>query len=425
LNLPRNGRILVLDDQPSESAPLIHALSKYGSAVYSFSEFKKPELLPSSPFDSIRLVFLDLDLNDEISGPANKAAFAYKIMNSMVKKENQPIIVIAWTTNEDLFVKTKEYINSSYKAFVVQMAKKEFMKGKQYDINKIMEHIEKNLLNVHMMHLFVDWENMMHEAAGITVNDFSNFFAYPAKWDENMGSLFHKLAKARTGSQTPELSPQDVIRNALSMLTSTFIDTVEGKTRAAEFSDAVTNLIKNQSQQIPSDISAKINAKLVFSTHTNQIEFPGNIYEDIAVSGTDKNSLITEMTKEKTDGMTKEQVNVLRAELKNRSRLVFLVVNAMCDYAENKWRTLRLVPGFTCLEKYKKILDRTDSNHLSPLVFYGNELCYIFFDLGSVVSVPLKSIKNKPKVVMRHEFLVDIQSRLSRHINRPGTAYLE
>ena len=56
----KTSRVVVVDDQPTESVPIMKILSKLGvGALYFEGNLSE---LPSNPINGIRVVFIDMDL---------------------------------------------------------------------------------------------------------------------------------------------------------------------------------------------------------------------------------------------------------------------------------------------------------------------------------------------------------------------------
>ena len=198
MNLPVNGRIVVIDDKIEEATPLIQALSQVESPIHFFYKFNDTEL-PTKPLSSVRIVFLDLDLDTTKTTTESKAAYATSILQKIVDVKNRPFLVIAWTTYPELFAKTEEYLLAvEYKIHILQMSKQSCIESGNYKIEKISQEIKNQLTQTEMLGLFIDWENIIHKSARTTVDEFSNFFPYDDDWNKNVANLFSTLAKART-----------------------------------------------------------------------------------------------------------------------------------------------------------------------------------------------------------------------------------
>ena len=120
------------------------------------------------------------------------------------------------------------------------------------------------------------------------------------------------------------------------------------------------------------------------------------------------------------------------AKFKDRSNFlktkeyVYLEVSPVCDYAQDKWIACRLLSGILWPLKYKKKVKQADYIYKSPVIEFKNKLFYLVFDFRSFTSVRISVLKTvKPIFRIRKSLLVDIQCRLSRHINRPGVVSIE
>jgi len=417
MNLPKNGRIVVIDDNPNDAGHLMQALSQQSSPVHYFMD-PNPDFLPKEPLQSVRLVFLDLDLgigNDDKS----KASATVSALRKIVSVKNRPFVIVAWTTNAPIIEHVQQYVqDAKFQSQFLSINKQDCITDEKFDITKINSYIKENLANVEMLHLFVDWENIIHHASGTTVDEFSNFFPYDDNWNQNISNLFWKLAKARTDKQMPDLTENEIVQNALALFTSTFLDSVNTKVTLEQFSQEIIDMIKKGKNVDSSEINARVNSKLFLSFETNSLRLPGNIYADLGINGFDKDKI--------TNGLiTGTFENDKKEELISKAKLIFLEINPVCDYAQKKRRTHRLIPGIIWPHEFKGNFSKETSVYQSPLIYFNGELCYFVFDLGSVTSVPLDSISQDAIISVRQEFLINVQSLLSSHVSRPGTSFLE
>ena len=93
------GRVLVVDDQPEEAVPILTALAEVGvGAVYVRGD--KVEELPRQPIDGIRLVFLDMRL-DEGGDQKSVLSKTLGVLQQCVPASPMPILVVCWTKHSE------------------------------------------------------------------------------------------------------------------------------------------------------------------------------------------------------------------------------------------------------------------------------------------------------------------------------------
>ena len=101
MELPRNGGIVIIDDQIREAIPLMNALSQKGvSYVYYNGEIRN---YPKETLESVRLIFLDMHL-DNVSGVANdnKSVVSTLIagIDTIVSDNNGPYVIMVWSKHD-------------------------------------------------------------------------------------------------------------------------------------------------------------------------------------------------------------------------------------------------------------------------------------------------------------------------------------
>ncbi len=99
MNIPENGRVVVIDDIIEEGLPLVISLAKQNIPVIYFSG--KKEELPVKPLTGIRVVFLDIVLGTDGQSPKTQIAAASRIFQSIIDANNGPYLLIAWTKHDE------------------------------------------------------------------------------------------------------------------------------------------------------------------------------------------------------------------------------------------------------------------------------------------------------------------------------------
>jgi hypothetical protein len=86
------------------------------------------------------------------------------------------------------------------------------------------------------------------------------------------------------------------------------------------------------------------------------------------------------------------------------------------------------VPGFIIPASLIKPVKRSDALFVSPVLALKSafpEPFHLVFDFGYFNCLGFNSLKrHRPLFRLRTDLLVEIQSRLARHINRPGISSL-
>ncbi len=409
MNIPKNGRVVIIDDEDEkEGFPLVRALTKNKIATIYFTG--NIEELPDNPLKGIRIVFLDIVLGTDGQPAKTQIATAAKIFKSIIDRNNGPYLLIAWTNHEEHIEGIKAALNDMPPSCFLNLEKSKCKNTDgSFNINKIEKKIKKELKKVTAFHLFALWENLVHQAAGEIVNDFSSLYQTDAQWNEKISSVLFQLAKAYVGKKTEDMKNDEIVINALLSFNGAFIDTLESLIR--NYKAIAKNLTKNN---ITDGIIGKINKKLLlFIDNKTRNPEPGNVYEIGNRIGTkfDLKELF------EGDIATYTEKN----DLESKARYFFLEVSPSCDFAQNNWRVHRCLSGIMWPHAHVKKLKKSEFTYKSPLIEIDNGLYYLVFNLRYLTSLPIGKLNKKKALFrVRHDLLVDIQSHLARHINRPG-----
>ncbi len=414
MNLPEDGRIVVIDDVFEEGMPLVKALSAEGFPVTYFTGDIKE--LPKKSFSGIRVIFLDIVLGTEGQPDKTKISTAISVIEKIVSKKNGPFLVIAWTKHEELIKQMEKALkNEKFQAVMLNLEKDACKdKNEKYNMRLVRQKLAEKAQEIGMFHLFIIWENLIHRAAGKIVNDFSGFWEFDKNWNEEIAKTFLKLAEGYAGRQLNRSDSKEVIRKSLFSFNTNFMDALESEIR--NFNIPELNISFEKCPNLTNEgIIAKINSKLLIEEETENI-FPGNVYEGLEVKKVD----ISELFSGKINKYEQQK------ELLSRTKRISLEVSPYCDYAQNKWKTSRLLSGVLWPSKFDKKIKKADYIYKSPLIMRDNKLWRMIFDFRYFTSVEFDRLKNKtPLFRVRHELLVDIQSKLAAHVNRPGVMSVE
>ncbi|GEM_PF-2991067 len=431
MNIPKNGRVVVIDDEEKEAMPLLKVLSM-NNIPSSFFTGNQNEL-PKSLLERIRLVFLDLELVNTRNVKTIKSTLQ-RVLKSVISSENGPYILILWSVHENDYTSAlQELFDNELSAIkpviVLTLEKLTYLKTEDDGVKtfvpnalKLIENkLKRELKKIGAFHFFYLWENLVHESSGDAVNCLSSFYQADSNWNKNVSSLILELAKAHAGENLDLNNTREIIKNAYLAFNGTFEDFFINKIRSCQHLKKVSldgNLVA-----VNQEARANVNSRLLLDTKP---EFccpePGNVY-------TNK---IKNIVKVKVSDIFKGgEVNL--NSFQNKSQLLESVkhilaeVSSLCDYAHasKKLRTNRVLPGIMWPVEFEKKLHKSDYLYISQGAFQIDGRQYrIVFDLRCLASLPLAVLKKKPLFKIRQEFLADIQAHMAKHINRPGVTSL-
>ena len=406
--LPRNGRIVVVDDIVEEVLPLIKSLSKNGFAVTYFDGLKKT--LPKLPLSGVRVVFLDMELNTAgYTGSDDKgkaSATANVFLNIIDVSSNNTYLVAIWSTHDELIEHFWRYVQEKKCEckFISTRIDKLKCASEKYAIPVIESEIVKSLEDQSAFKFFINWENIVHESSNNIVCEFSSFWNQEEDWDKKTLSTFVSLARAYAGKTLDIADHKDIIRNAMFAFNRSFRDSLESNI----FTDIDLDISFSDIDETDDDtIIARINSKLHIS-QSNDITKPGNVYLE------NNTSLLDTLISDCFENM----LGIDRSEIK----LFFCEVSPNCDFAQNKWRVNRILYGLKVPLKWNgNIKKKADYLYKTPKLSIDNSEFQIIFDLRQLKAKKLGSLdRKKPIFTLRHDLIVDLQHKIAAHCSRPG-----
>ncbi|MCR4417762.1 MAG: hypothetical protein NUV92_08470 [Ignavibacteria bacterium] len=426
--LPLNGRVVIIDDNIKEAIPLMNVLSKHHIPFIYFDGNK--DNLPDKPVDNVRIIFLDIQLEgmEGVQNDKTKLSALFNVINKVVGDKPDLFIIIAWTKHEELIDEIKNGL-SSKPLFTLTLEKRECKKqnSEEFDINIINEKLLEAIKKFGVFKFFLEWENIVHESAGRTVNEISSIITRDDNWNQNIIVILIMLAEAYAGQQAD--NNHDL--NAMLAINNLLLDIIENRIQNTSNN---ASSINNQTVNLTfiNRIKGELNRRLLIANEQNNSVIPGNVYKNEFSIKCDINNLCNN--------------NRIPEELNKQENHIILEVSPYCDYAQKKWKCHRILPGVIWPEQYGNMIKKADYIYKTPLFLINDQLCYFVFDLRYLASLPLendyidKNLLNRLKKILpcfdninlkdktslyrfRKELVVDIQSKIAGHINRPGVTY--
>jgi hypothetical protein len=105
-------------------------------------------------------------------------------------------------------------------------------------------------------------------------------------------------------------------------------------------------------------------------------------------------------------------------------------VDPLCDYAQKKVKFSRTITGVMLSEVAREFIDnRSEANFISPVFEYESRNYFFVLNykyLNTLSSNPrCETISQQTIFKLRQQVLVEVQSKLARHVNRQGILFLE
>ncbi len=416
--LPKNGKVVIIDDEYEEVSDLILALKKEGIPFLFFEDRGGDDLPENGPIDDVRLVFLDLDLG---LGGNNATEKIRIIQGRLVKiiKPKSPYALVIWSSHEDKFKDTLlaefEADFRNYKPIALcSLEKSETLKEKDV-VGVIRSKLRESLKKFEAFNAFLLWESIVGKSSAEIVNGFTQIFKLNDSWNNNVLAFFYRLAKANVGKiKINEINDKQKLQLALETITLALTDSVETNIKLGI--DNLDLTVKEENANITNDQLIAINTKLHLINSDQLDHFqPGNVYlQDFA-------------DEEKVEDIVKYAFDKKKVDeiIASNPRTIKVDVTPGCDYSQEKGYT-RFLSGILVDYKYfdkQKNPAKASIYSLCPVLDILGSRYYAVFDFRYFKSMPQKYVKEyfkKPEFCFRSQLLIDLQSGLSNHINRPG-----
>jgi hypothetical protein len=467
---PQNGRVLIIDDQIDEAKPLMKILSK-NEVKYSFFSGMNSEN-PSKKMEDIRLIFLDLQLHlpGKTPDPNSDVKDDIQLLRNLISPKNSMYILLIWSKNIETdhgtifkeMIKTEKMLPLPLK--IIELDKNDYFetdlstgklipKGEEKEILRLIQReITTQISEQHFFHIFTYWDNIINKSSNEIINSiFNSISKLDTTADINnkkMWALIYELAEAKSG-QKFKATDKKCINDSLSTFCGIFFDTVEKNLINSTYPCPLLPL--DQTVDVDAHMKGIINKKLLTSDEDLKCE-PGTIYAEedadikkaIINDGINREALSNlfceSLEKNRSEVFIKKNKpktefkmpfekfeETIKSEINTNSALIFCEVTPGCDYSQNRVKMNRVIYGITWPYKFENLIPQ-NSNFLykSAVMELDGKLNYLVFDFGFLHGKKETDFNGKTPILrLRHEILVDIQSRLAAHVHRPGVTSLQ
>lgn len=321
---------------------------------------------------------------------------------------------------------------------------------------ELLSSLDKNLKQVNSLAVLLIWENLVNTSAKNLVNNITGFSELNENWDNNIKTLIRYLAMANAGKSL-ETTDTEYVNNALSALNQMLPDELWNQLNESnideEIFDFVTNssitkTIEDDTYSISKDkkkyvinkngvyynsfkhiseLGENINIELCRELYikylsflgkgnfkllcerivSNQRKKPGNLYA----------ILDEELLKDLCDSILKET----DTELFTKVKLVKLDISSSCDYAQNKLKRIRILPGIIVGEDYFSAIHDTEDIFCTPELEINNKVVKIAFNFHFINNDSRERLTELDAIFSFRELLLyEIKHKLASYISRIG-----
>jgi len=423
MNLPNNGRIVLIDDDAKEVQPLLNALGRL-PVPYIYYDGSWDNL-PANPTGGVRCVFLDIELQGmEGQEPKTKASGITGILKKIISDSNGPYVIIFWTRHEEIIAAVLENCKKSGIPPVesINMEKTDWMNGAGVNIDALSKSLHEKLGPIGAFLLYVEWENILNDSCKQFVADFSSLVPTGNTWSRDTFFIFYNLYKTFVGKDTSD-DKTEMFRCACHLMNRSFLDTLENKTSAELKIPAGSELIQGA---ISDETKARLNSSLFIGANILGRPSTGNIYP---------------ITDESLLNCLKDNIFKSGQE-PGQIKLCCVIITPECDLAQKKvitfkgpndeeYRVHRVVYGiyFPTSENSKAMQNRFNSEgkdayfHIGPL-WYDKQRLKVVIHSSTIAILSADKFSEGPLFRIKRDLLFDLQSKIANHVNRLGNYQL-
>jgi hypothetical protein len=469
MNIPQNGRIAIVDDNIQQAYPLMELFGKhqipftyYNGQLLGLPDEKRAN-------NDIRLLFLDLYLTgDQLKSDKDLKSTILPVLNRIISDNNYPYLLIFWSRHDADKGKIVEEI---FKNELKQKAPINFLtleKSEYFDllgektalyhdkIPDLFEKIDAAMIKFPVYGHLMAWENLIHSSADNTLEEVFKINHTGPDWDNKSNYLFYRLASSFSGKNLQSFTDLERIKSGFYSLNLILNDSIE---------HSITTKLKIDNPKLTSskdgiDLDAifSINKKLLFSSESSDKVSPGIISITIAdkhnyggilnsaflrhVLFDEKKRTFSRRLKDIAEADIKPQKKKIADEIydkiKTRMKKTWLPIEAnvtpICDFVQCKEEYSRILPGILLERTFKKYIDtKTEALFISPDFKLNipeknvDSIYFLLLDFRYFTSIKKAELKTQmnPILRIRQQLLTEIQSKLSRHVNRQGILFLE
>ena len=467
--IPSNGRIVIVDDKLEQALPLFTTLSKDKIPFTYHSE--DPSQLPSTPYDNIRLLFLDINLTDGV----NEHAIASQLQSTLKRlvKENSTYILAVWSIRENEYEELLTDLFNNRLPKLRPLVKISLSKSELFTINvdtgiyepdpsidlvfEINKRLNKELAKVDSLKVMIEFENLVNNCSCSVVTDFSNIVEKDEYWSDNIKHIFFKMAHAQLGKNILKATEKQILQAALKTLITTLIEKIETAVYNEPLNELKidlkqkgVNFFKNVEERIVKLKWEDVNTNVIFidniekgrnkiveklngsnAADTNTIDIFKDFYKTTSPKLNTELLITFQKISEvypgniylkKVSGLKKR--NLLKTYFKGIEKknagiyvhkdissifFVELECTPVCDYSQTKCLRSRLLPGILYPQEFQSLLNQdNDSLYKEIPYFYYLKTSYkLAFDYRL-----LKSINLKDDSLLQNKFLFKLKTEV-------------
>lgn len=214
MNIPLNGRIIIIDDKIEEAQPLINVLSKKRIPFNYYCGTNHNEFPDNINFNKLRVLFLDLNIFELSTDEKSVISSIDAILKKVIPDYPNPFLLVIWSKKDkqyDIALRShfEKHLPLKKPTEIIYLQKADYF---DYDgekwvpqqdcIPKIEIKITEELDKVSAVKAFAQWENLIHDSACEAIELMNDFNSNDDNWNRNTKNILYNLAKSISGNES-------------------------------------------------------------------------------------------------------------------------------------------------------------------------------------------------------------------------------
>lgn len=353
--LPNNGKVIIVDDKYDDVKPIQNILAENGIPYifYDYTVFKDVEV---KKLDAVRMVFLDIRLEDGMQETKNIASVLASIIEKIILPKNGPYALVLWTNEIALKEEIQQYLfeylkpdETTLPTYVCALDKKDFISKPE---NVLVDNMVSQLSGQKMMNFLIEWENASNCVSGNMIRLM--LYGLQTKMDnDSIEKILVQLACMEdSGVSDHKTAARNVIQFLVELLRDRYLEVMSNEELIGALAEYWTfefgdkEKVRRIQLEMPIEQKARINTMLNVNTYDEAARnLPGKVFiipeEKLPFSKSDfKISTLSDSWYENDEIEThgeKIKLNLVPIEID---------ITPNCDYAQNKNHMLRTAFGY-------------------------------------------------------------------------------
>lgn len=423
-----NNSIIIVDDNQDHLNRLSNIFCRYGIACRTLLYDEMVE--DTKPLTGVKIAFFDVMLTTAGDESAQLATLS-DAMRTYISFENNPFVLVLWTSKPDYKDKLIEFINrpgnseKMPKPIEIDVIDKNEFLDKQNELQARLE----SLMNERIVKCLFSFETELRQASDKSLYEVLRLIPFPDPWGSNeefvnnVHSVFAKIAVETFGKSRGMEYPDMAIKEVFGPLFLHHLNS-NGSTVWYDFFDG-KNISKVKNFPNP-EIVAHLNTIFHLDYSMGDPEARGSV-RLIDINNPDIVELFKSMVKYEPNKWIRE---VLLNNCKHQGdirALVAVEISAACDYSNGKKRTHQYLLGAILPNSmYEMLHDAkfSDAVFRVPFTFmFGNDMCNMLLHFNYLLTEEestLFKLLGLPLFGLKNEIMNMIGDRHARHISRIG-----